>query len=95
MDLGFSVRLRVYADRSAAVGICRRTGIGWVRHLGVGQLLVQERIRSGDFELIKRPGVDNPADMLTKAVNGGTIGKHMPSFGVNWEGGRACGDSVA
>eukprot|EP00969_Alexandrium_andersonii_P001183 53525-Alexandrium_andersonii.AAC.1 len=27
--------------------------------------------------------------MLTKAVNGDTIGKHMFALGVRWEGGRA------
>eukprot|EP00969_Alexandrium_andersonii_P218074 9631781-Alexandrium_andersonii.AAC.1 len=62
MDLGFSARLRVYANSSAAIGICRRAGIGRVRHLAVGQLCAQERVRSGDFELIKWPGVDSPAD---------------------------------
>eukprot|EP00969_Alexandrium_andersonii_P356454 15446582-Alexandrium_andersonii.AAC.1 len=61
LDLGFSAGLRVYADSSAAIGICRRTGIG------------RERVRAGDVELIKWPGTDNPADMLTKAVNGDTI----------------------
>eukprot|EP00969_Alexandrium_andersonii_P350943 15434333-Alexandrium_andersonii.AAC.1 len=27
MDLGFSARLRVYVDSSAAIGICRRAGV--------------------------------------------------------------------
>eukprot|EP00969_Alexandrium_andersonii_P062161 2739088-Alexandrium_andersonii.AAC.1 len=67
LDIGLSAGLRVYADSSAAIGICRRTGIGRLRHLAVGQLWVQERARAGDFELIKWPGADNPADMLTKA----------------------------
>eukprot|EP00969_Alexandrium_andersonii_P060648 2670839-Alexandrium_andersonii.AAC.1 len=62
MDLGFSAGLRAYADSSAAIGICRRAGIGRARRLAVGQLWVQERVRSGDFELIKWPGADNPAD---------------------------------
>eukprot|EP00969_Alexandrium_andersonii_P096396 4256202-Alexandrium_andersonii.AAC.1 len=53
MDLGFFARLRGYADSSAATGICRRTGIGRVRHLAVGHLWVHERVRPGDFELIK------------------------------------------
>eukprot|EP00969_Alexandrium_andersonii_P225007 9937776-Alexandrium_andersonii.AAC.1 len=44
---------------------------------------------AGDFELIKWPGADAPADMLAKAVNGDTIGKHMSALGVHWEGGRA------
>eukprot|EP00969_Alexandrium_andersonii_P015993 699866-Alexandrium_andersonii.AAC.1 len=46
-DLGFAVALEVCADSSAAIGICRRAGIGRARHLGVGQLRVQERVCSG------------------------------------------------
>ena len=41
-DLGLDLGLKVFADSSAAIGICRRTGIGRVRHLAVGQLWVQE-----------------------------------------------------
>ena len=50
-DLGMDVSLTVLADSSAAIGICRRTGIGKVRRLAVGQLWVQERVRQGDFGL--------------------------------------------
>merc|ERR1712004_369930 len=39
-DLGLDFSLQLYADSSAAIGICRRTGIGRVRHLAVGQLWV-------------------------------------------------------
>eukprot|EP00969_Alexandrium_andersonii_P187300 8275642-Alexandrium_andersonii.AAC.1 len=48
--LGVGTELRVCADSSAAIGICRRSGIGRVRHLAAGQLWAQERVRSGDFE---------------------------------------------
>ena len=37
-DLGISLEVSVHADSSAAIGICRRTGIGKVRHLATGQL---------------------------------------------------------
>ena len=67
-DLGVDVGLTVFADSSAAIGFCRRTGIGKVRrHLAVGEFWVQERVRSGDYELRKHPGTQNPADLLTKA----------------------------
>ena len=46
-DLGIDVGLTILADSSAAIGICRRTGIGEVRHLAVGQLWVQEQVRTG------------------------------------------------
>eukprot|EP00969_Alexandrium_andersonii_P064850 2856129-Alexandrium_andersonii.AAC.1 len=41
--LGTEARLQARADSGAAIGICRRTGIGRVRRLDVGQLWVQER----------------------------------------------------
>ena len=88
-DLGLCANLKLFADSSAAIGICRRTGIGRVRHLATGQLWVQERVRSGDFELCKHPGADNPADILTKPVHGDLIDRHMASLGVQWEAGRA------
>ena len=66
-DLGIAVtEMAVMADSSAAIGICRRTGIGRVRQLAVGQLWVQERVRAGDFALWKHPGAENPADILAK-----------------------------
>ena len=40
-DLGADLHVPVLADSSAALGICRRTGIGRVRHLAVDQLWVQ------------------------------------------------------
>eukprot|EP00969_Alexandrium_andersonii_P234663 10360638-Alexandrium_andersonii.AAC.1 len=52
-------------------------------------LWAQGRVRAGDFELIKWPGTGNPADVLTKAVNGDAVEKHMSALGVRWEGGRA------
>eukprot|EP00969_Alexandrium_andersonii_P212895 9401252-Alexandrium_andersonii.AAC.1 len=51
-DLGFSSSLQVCPYSSAAIGICRRAGVGRVRHLAVGQLWVQERVWSGDLELL-------------------------------------------
>ena len=87
-DLGMGVSLTVLADSSAAIGICRRTGIGRVRHLAVGQLWVQERVRVGDVALLKHPGAQNPADMLTKAVNQELILRHTGAAGLSFESGR-------
>ena len=43
-------------DSSAAVGICRRAGIGRVRHLAVGQLWIQELVRDEVVDLFKVNG---------------------------------------
>jgi len=87
-DMGIEAQLTVLADSSAAIGICRRTGIGRVRHLAVGQLWVQERIREKDFALEKFPGAINPADMLTKHLDQQTIAKHSGNAGLKNEEGR-------
>ena len=65
-DLGIEADLTLLADSSAAIGICRRSGIGRVRHLAVGQLWVQERIRDKTLRLDKVAGEANPADIGTK-----------------------------
>jgi len=65
-DLGIEADLTLLADSSAAIGICRRSGIGRVRHLAVGQLWVQERVRDKTLRLDKVAGEANPADIGTK-----------------------------
>ena len=44
-DLGAELEPEVHADSFAAIGICRRCGIGKVRHLAVAQLWVQDFVR--------------------------------------------------
>ena len=56
LDLGLTVSLKIHSDSTAAIGICRRRGLGRVRHLAVADLWVQDRLRGGDFELNIIPG---------------------------------------
>ena len=88
-DLGFKLDAKLYADSSAAIGICRRTGIGKVRHLATGQLWAQERLRAGDFKPFKVPGTENPADLMTKHLSRAEADKHLWSMGVMRVTGRA------
>ncbi len=88
-DLGFDRQVSVYADSSAAIGICKRSGIGRVRHLAVGQLWVQEKVRSGEITLCKVLGTDNPADLLTKHVPRDTADHLLWRICVSREEGRA------
>jgi hypothetical protein len=67
-NLGIETCISIHTDSSAAAGVCRRSGIGRVRHVAVGQLWFQEGLCRGDFKLYKIPGAGNPADMLTKHV---------------------------
>ena len=88
-DLGWDSGLKLHADSSAAIGICKRSGIGRVRHLATGQLWVQERLRNGDFALFKVLGAKNPADMLTKHVPRETLDTHLAFAELHREAGRA------
>ena len=42
----------------------------------------------GDFGLQKHPGAQNPADMLTKAVNQELARRHVGASGLSYEAGR-------
>ena len=88
-DLGLELRIELYADSAAAIGICRRTGVGRVRHLAVGQLWVQERLRTGEFTLFKVLGAKNAADLMTKHLTGPSIETHISALGLQPETGRA------
>ena len=38
LDFGVTTKLKVRSDATAAIGICRRAGLGRVRHLATGDL---------------------------------------------------------
>ena len=88
-DLDLPLELQVFADSSAAIGICRRSGVGRVRRLATGQLWVQERLREGDFSLYKVLGTANPADLFTKHLARAAIEQHWQVLGTGMEEGRA------
>ena len=81
--------LEILTDATAAIGICRRRGLGKIRHLHVSDLWVQDRLRRGDFKLTKIPGAENPADLLTKHVPREVMMKHVTFMGIGPEDGRA------
>ena len=88
LDLGIKVDLEILTDATAAIGICRRRGLGKIRHLHVSDLWVQDRLKKGDFKLTKVLGSENPADLLTKHVPRETMCKHMEFMGLISEEGR-------
>ena len=88
-DLGISLKLEILTDATAAIGICRRRGLGKIRHLHTADLWVQDRLRKKDFSLTKVLGADNPADLITKHVPRDVMRKHMEMIGMKSEAGRA------
>jgi hypothetical protein len=65
-DFGLDCGLRIHVDSSAAIGICKRTGVGKIRHLDTRLLWIQEAVRDGTLEVVKVLGTENPADLMTK-----------------------------
>ena len=88
-DLGLKLKIKIFTDATAAIGSCRRRGLGKNRHLHVADLWVQDRLKRGDFALEKIPGAENPADILTKHVARDLMTKHMMNMGLASESGRA------
>ena len=81
-DLGVCFEARIHTDASAALGIIQRQGLGKLRHISTQFLWIQDKARSGELEVVKIPGKDNPADVLTKNVPAEVLERHMRSLGV-------------
>ena len=88
-DLGIPGSLTLRADAQAAIGICRRSGIGRVRHLAVGQLWIQERIREKTIALEKVAGESNPAGAATKHLCAESLRKCYAALGCETRPGRS------
>ena len=89
-DLGVDeIPLQLHTDSAAAIGIASRSGLGKLRHLQVHLLWVQQHVRNKVFELLKVPGKENPADLLTKHLAQADIGDHLHRLRAVKREGRA------
>ena len=76
IDFGENVAQCVLGtDSSSAKSITERRGAGRIRHLHCPMLWLQERVDSGEVRAEKRKGVDNTADIGTKAVTARVLRK--------------------
>ena len=88
-DLGLHWSLCVRSDASAAIGVCRRRGLGKLIRRATADLWIQDRLRCGDCSLDKIPGSENASDMLAKHVDRHIRERHLPATGLRTEQGRA------
>ncbi len=63
----------IETDSSAARCVAMRQGIGRIRHLEVRQIYMQQLVKSERLVVKKLPGIDNTADLGTKAVTAATF----------------------
>ena len=77
----------MHADSAVAIDFCRKSCIGRMRHLAVGQLWVPEHLRRGAFTLFKVRGDSNPADLCTKHLDRTTASYLLDLAGITFEDG--------
>ena len=87
-DYGMDSSLVVKSDATAAIGMCKREGLGRVRHLATGDLWVQQLIKRKGVILEKCPTAVNPADLLTKGVSREKLQSLLPLVHMQAQGGR-------
>ena len=80
-DLGFEMEVIVESDSNAAKSFASRRGLGRQRHVQTRFLWIQERVAANDIKILKVPGGENTADILTKVTNGTLLKKHMEAMG--------------
>ena len=85
MDL----KVRIFSDATAAIGIAKRRGLGRIRHLATADLWIQEKVRSGHVELHKILGTENPGDVFTKYVDKSTMEKALATLSLQFNDGRS------
>ena len=93
-DLGFNVKALVHSD--AALGICRRRGLGIIKHLYVADFWAQDEVRSGVIELCKILGAESPADIMNKFVEKPLLENMLSKMNMFvLEGWAACAPTTA
>ena len=65
-DFGREMEICIKSDATAAIGICRRQGLGRIRHLATADLWCQQVLKNKQVSISKWPGKENPADIFTK-----------------------------
>ena len=74
--------LELYTDSSAAKSFVSRRGLSRMRHVEVKELWLQEVVKVGTIKMKKVPGTTNPADLLTKYHDIGTVVRLSERFGL-------------
>ena len=87
-DFGRSVKIEIHSDATAAIGICKRQGLGRVRHLATADLWIQQKVRARELKLFKLPGKENPSDLMTKHKTAPEACKFLKMLGIQSLTGR-------
>ena len=83
-DLRVSLPLRAWADSTAAIGICARSGLGKLRHINTQCIWLQSNVRSKAVELRNVKGTENPADVITTVLPANQMRVYCAGLGQRW-----------
>ena len=82
---GHGIRLEL--DATAAKGILDRMGMAKVRHIDVNCLWLQEQCAKRIVPLVKIPGEENTADLMTKHLAAPVIKRHVDKLNLEFREG--------
>ena len=81
--------LQVTVDATAGIGIASRKGAGRIRHIATPTLWLQRMVNDGTIMVSKVPGPQNPADMGTKPLDGGSLVRALERCGFRLAQGQS------
>ena len=88
-DFAMSLSPYLNVDASAAIGIVQRKGLGKLRHLDTQSLWIQDAVRQRRVMVEKVKGTENPADLMTKHLDGPGMDDMLKRIGIQTRSGRA------
>eukprot|EP00974_Lingulodinium_polyedra_P038303 3671322-Lingulodinium_polyedra.AAC.1 len=59
-----------------------KRGCGRVKHIDTRVAFIQDRVEAKTLKIMRVPGVENPADLLTKYVTREVLERLRPSLGL-------------
>ena len=81
-DLNVEVTVRLETDSTSASGICRRRGVGRLRHVHKKELWLQDQVAAKNFESGRVLSEDNEADLGTNYLERDRIKKCVTKMGM-------------
>ncbi len=81
VDYGLEVKLHLYVDAKATLGMLSRRGAGSMKHVETNMFWMQHQVHSKDLALHKIHTDHNLADVLTKYVPGIRCEQLMTAMG--------------
>ena len=88
-DWGLETKVKIHSDSAAARSFSNRRGLGKQRHVQARFLWIQERVAKKHMAICKVAGTDNHSDILTKAVAGTLLDKHLARMNLHFREGHA------